>query len=75
MIQTMPKMAEMGDVRKAVTGAMKRQGVSRYRLVQMVKGNVARNTLYDWLAGTSDSLGSEALGHVLEALKLTISPQ
>jgi hypothetical protein len=67
----------MPDLRKSVRSAMKRQGITAYRLVQMLKGkgeggkDVPPATVYEFLRGKT-TINSEYLGLIFDALKLKV---
>lgn len=65
----------MPDIRKAVLAEMKRQKMSRYALIQLLKGkgdnggNVPDATVYEFLRGAS-AINSNYLGLIFDALGL-----
>jgi hypothetical protein len=69
----------MPDLRERVKAEMARQGVSAYRLAQLLKGkrpgrkDVPAPTLYQWLRGDND-LNSGDLGLVFDVLGMTTTP-
>lgn len=68
---------KMPDLRDAVIKEMKRQDVTAYRLIQMLKGkrpggkNVPDATIYDFIRGDS-TINSADLGLIFDALGMTV---
>lgn len=62
----------MSKVRDIILKKMHKSNLTIYRVSKMVEGKVPQRTVYDFLAGKTDT-GTEVASAIMEALGLTIT--
>lgn len=65
-------LSTMPNIRKSILAELDRRAWSKYQLAKAVKGKVAPDTVYKFLAGTRH-ITDKFLGPILDALELEIS--
>ncbi len=70
----MPYTATMTMIRETILGRMKELDLNPNRLSEMLKGEIPRQTIYDFLSGKADAR-SEVVSALLEALDLELRPK
>jgi hypothetical protein len=69
-------MRTMPDFQKIVLARLKTLEMTQYALVQKLQGKVLDRTVYRFLDDKKPSqIKSEALGHILDAVGLTVTPK
>ncbi|OHB54353.1 MAG: hypothetical protein A2173_10120 [Planctomycetes bacterium RBG_13_44_8b] len=63
----------MTMVRKVIIKRMKELNMNPNRLSEMLKGEIPRQTIYDFLSGKTDAR-TEVVSALMKALELEISP-
>ena len=61
------------DIRRAILNEMDERDLTRYRVMKLLDGRVPQTTLYGFLRG-EHPVNSDALGHIMGAVGLTIAP-
>src|SRR5438552_1038222 len=62
-------IAAVLDFREVILARLKAADVTRYRLAQRLRGSVPERTLYDYLAGKTDTT-TKVLAAIFEALEI-----
>lgn len=70
----MPYIINMTMIRETILSRMKELGLNPNRLSEMLKGEIPRQTIYDFLTGKADAR-SEVVSALLEALDLELRPK
>ena len=70
----MPYIINMTMIRETILSRMKELGLNPNRLSEMLKGEIPRQTIYDFLSGKADAR-SEVVSALIEALDLEIRPK
>lgn len=70
----MPYIINMTMIRETILSRMKELGLNPNRLSEMLKGEIPRQTIYDFLTGKADAR-SEVVSALLEALDLELKPK
>ena len=63
----------MTMIRKAIIRRMKELNLNPNRLSEMLKGNIPRQTIYDFLSGKTDAR-TEVASALMQALALELRP-
>ncbi len=61
-------------IRKAITRRMKELNLNSNQLSEMLKGKIARQTIYDFLSGKTDAR-SEVVSELIKVLGLELVPK